>query len=434
MEHQDQSGRTVAVVGSGVAGLVAAYVLSARDRVTLYEADTRLGGHAHTHFIDGGDGNIVGIDTAFLVHNDRTYPTLCRLFADLGIATRDTDMSMSVRDDAAGLEYAGARGIGGLFPSLASLARPRYLRMLAEVKKFHRAATELLADESAGDGETLETFVNRHGFSEYFVEHFMTPLVAAVWSCAPGEATNYPARYLFMFLEHHGMLSVFGSPTWRTVVGGSATYVEAIAQRLPEVIAGAPVRSVKRWADGVLVTAGDAGPRSFDAVVIATHPGQALAMLADPTTAERSVLGSMPYSVNHAQLHTDNSVLPRRPRARASWNYLATPDNDQVLVTYDITRLMRLSGPRHFLVTLGGRDRVDPSTVITEMTYEHPLYTPESVAAQKLLPTLDDDKVVFAGAYHGWGFHEDGAAAGLKAAQRLGADWPTTKRMEAFAC
>jgi uncharacterized protein len=433
VEHQHPSGRTIAVVGSGVAGLTAAYVLTARNRVTLYEADTRLGGHAHTHFVDRGDGTIVGVDTAFLVHNDRTYPTLCRLFADLGVATRDTDMSMSVRDDAAGLEYAGARGIGGLFPSLSSLARPRYLRMLAEVKRFHRAATELLADESAGDGETLGTFVDRHGFSEYFIEHFMTPLVAAVWSCAPGEATNYPARYLFMFLEHHGMLSVFGSPTWRTIVGGSATYVEAIAQRVAEVVAGEPVRSVQRWADGVLVTAGAAGPRSFDAVVIATHPGQALSMLAEPTTTEGSVLGSMPYSVNHAQLHTDTSVLPRRPRARASWNYLATLDTDNVLVTYDITRLMRLSGPRHFLVTLGGRDHVDPSTVISEMTYEHPLYTPESVAAQKLLPTLDDDKVVFAGAYHGWGFHEDGAAAGVKAAQRLGAEWPTTKRIEALA-
>jgi uncharacterized protein len=382
--------------------------------------------------VQRGDGTIVGVDTAFLVHNDRTYPTLCRLFSDLGVATRDTDMSMSVRDDASGLEYAGARGIGGLFPSPSSLTRPRYLRMLLEVKRFHRAASELLADESAGD-EPLGSFVDRYAFSQYFIDHFMTPLVAAVWSCAPGEAMNYPARYLFTFLEHHGMLSVFGSPTWRTVVGGSATYVEAIAERLAEVVAGAPVRSVKRVLDGALVTAGSAGPRLFDAVVIATHPGQALSMLAEPTSTERAVLGSMPYSVNHAQLHTDTSVLPRRPHARASWNYLAGQDTDQVLVTYDITRLMRLSGPRHFLVTLGGHDRVDPATVIAEMTYEHPLYTTESVAAQKLLPTLDDDRVVFAGAYQGWGFHEDGAAAGLRAAQRLGAEWPA-KRLEAVAC
>ena len=431
MERMHSCERSVAVIGSGVAGLVAAYALSARDRVTLFEADTRIGGHAHTHYIDRGDGSTVGVDTAFLVHNDRTYPTLCRLFAELGIATKETDMSMSVRDDGSGLEYAGARGIGGLFPSWSSLGRPRYLLMLAEVKRFHAAATRLLQTDA--DGATLGAFLDRHGFSSYFVDHFMTPLVAAVWSCPPGETMRYPARYLFMFLEHHGMLSVLGSPTWRTVVGGSANYVEAILNRVDEVCAGDPVTSVQRFADGVQITAG--ATRVFDAAVIATHPDQALLMLAEPTAAERAVLGSIPYCTNHAQLHTDESVLPRHCRARASWNYLVAPNNDGVLVTYDVTRLMRLDGPRRFLVTLGGRDHVDPATVLTEMTYSHPMYTPESVAAQQLLPTLDDDRVAFAGAYHGWGFHEDGAASGLRAARRLGAQWPTAaRRAEAVAC
>jgi uncharacterized protein len=437
VEREDLLGRSIAVIGSGIAGLMAAYVLSARNRVTLFEAATRLGGHAHTHFIDRGDGYVVGLDTAFLVHNDRTYPTLCRLFSELGIATRDTDMSMSVRDDAIGLEYAGARGPGGLFPTAANLARPRYLRMLLEIKRFHHAADQLLDDESDdadADLEPLGAFVERHGFSDYFIEHFMTPLVAAVWSCAPGQAMRYPARYLFAFLRHHGMLSVFGSPTWRTVVGGSATYVEAIATRLDEIVAAVPVRAVQRVPDGVLITTGNAEPRHFDAAVIATHPDQALLMLATPTAAERTVLGSIPYSTNHAQLHTDTSVLPRRPRARASWNYLSTPSADGVLVTYDITRLMRLAGPRRFLVTLGGRERIDPESVIAEMTYGHPLYTPESVAAQRLLPALDDDRLVFAGAYHGWGFHEDGAASGLRAAQRLGARWPAAPEREPVPC
>ncbi|WP_354523490.1 FAD-dependent oxidoreductase [Mycolicibacterium sp. 624] len=434
MEREDQLGRSIAVIGSGIAGLTAAHVLSARDQVTLYEADTRLGGHAHTHFVDDGDGRVIGIDSAFLVHNDRTYPTLCRLFGELGIATNDTDMSMSVRDDVAGLEYAGARGIGGLFPSIGSLAKPRYLLMLAEVRRFHRVASALLADESAGDGEPLGDFVRRHGFSDYFVEHFARPLVAAVWSCAPGAAMRYPARYLFVFLEHHGMLSVFGSPTWRTVVGGSATYVNAIAETLHEVSMGTPVTAVRRIPEGVLVSAGDSAPRRFDAAVVATHPEQALHMLAEPTCAERAVLGAMPYSINHAQLHTDASVLPRRPRARASWNYLVAHDSDTVLVTYDVTRLMRLGGATRYLVTLGGGHRVDQSTVIAEMTYAHPLYTPESVAAQGRLPELDDDRVVFAGAYHGWGFHEDGAASGLRAAQRLGADWRAASKHEVAAC
>jgi predicted NAD/FAD-binding protein len=435
VEREDLTGRSIAVVGSGVAGLVAAHVLSARNRVTLFEADDRLGGHAHTHVLDRGNGNVVAVDSAFLVHNDRTYPTLCRLFAELGIETQETDMSMSVRDDrvgATGLEYAGARGIGGLFPSPSNLVRPRYLRMLSEVKRFHREATRLLDDSD--NGETLDSFVRRQGFSRYFVEHFMTPLVAAVWSCAPGDAMSYPARYLFVFLEHHGMLSVFGSPTWRTVTGGSATYVEAIAKQIQEISLRAPVQSVRRVSDGVHISVGNSATRHFDAAVVATHPDQALRMLAEPTTAQRAVLGAIRYSTNHTQLHTDESVLPRCHRARASWNYLATPDTDKVLVTYDVTRLMRLSGPERFLVTLGGRDRVDPASVIAEMTYEHPLYTRESVAAQALLPTIDDDRLTFAGAYHGWGFHEDGAVAGLRAAERLGATWTAATSLEQASC
>ena len=337
MDRSDPSQRSIAVIGSGVSGLVAAYVLALRDRVTLYEADCRLGGHAHTHYIDvdQGDGDTVAVDSAFLVHNDRTYPTLCRLFDELGIATQETDMSMSVRDDASGLEYAGARGFGGLFPSASSLTRPRYLLMLAEVKRFHRAALRLL--ERDADDATVGEFLDRHGFSQYFIDYFMTPLIAAVWSSPPGESLRYPARYLFVFLEHHGMLSVFGSPTWRTVVGGSATYVDAVANNIDEVRLAAPVRSVRRVPDGVEVTAGTSGPRLFDAAVIATHPDQALLMLAEPTSAERAVLGAIGYSTNHAQLHTDESVLPKHRRARASWNYLATPDDGQVLVTYDVT-------------------------------------------------------------------------------------------------
>ncbi|GJF13178.1 hypothetical protein NGTWS1803_24200 [Mycolicibacterium cyprinidarum] len=435
MKALGTANRSIAVIGSGVSGLVAAYLLSASDHVTLFEADNRVGGHAHTHYLDRGDGNIVGLDSAFLVHNDRTYPTLCRLFDELGVATQATDMSMSVRDDASGLEYAGARGLGGLFPTLASVARPQYLMMLAEVRRFHRAANRLLSNSGGEVQETLGDFLDRHGFSHYFVKHFMTPLVASVWSCPPGDAMRYPARYLFVFLEHHGMLSVFGSPTWRTVTGGSANYVNAVIGLIDDVRAGSPVTAVRRVDDGVEVTAHGCAPAAFDAVVIATHPDQALMMLAAPTTAERHVLSALPYATNLAQLHTDESVLPRNPRARASWNYLTTDSNDQVLVSYDITRLMRLSGPHRFMVTLGGNDVVDPDTVVAEMAYRHPTYTTESVAAQRLLPTLNDEKIVFAGAYHGWGFHEDGAASGLRAARQLGADWPARRaQAEALAC
>jgi uncharacterized protein len=421
------------VIGSGVAGLTAAYALSGRYRVTLYEAEARLGGHAHTHLVDRGDGTAVGVDSAFLVHNDRTYPTLCRLFAELGVATQESEMSMSVRAEDAGLEYAGALGLRGLFASWHS-ARPRYLLMLAEIVRFHRAARRLLSDGDADCVETLQAFLHRHRFSAFFVEHFITPLVAAVWSCGSNDALRYPARYLFVFLDHHGMLSVSGSPTWRTVTGGSAQYVYAIASRLDKVCVGTPVHSLRRLPNGVLVQAGAAAPQLFDAAVVAVHPDQALLLLDNPSPAERSVLRAIPYSTNRAQLHTDESVLPRHRGARAAWNYLITPHNNHVLVTYDVTRLMRISADRRFLVTLGGHARVEQQSVIAEMTYSHPLYTPESVAAQQLLPTLDDDRVAFAGAYHGWGFHEDGAASGLRAARRLGADWPArSARAEVMA-
>jgi len=415
--------RTVAVIGSGVAGLTAAHVLSAYDRVTLYEADGRFGGHAHTQFVDDGCGAMVAVDTAFLVHNDRTYPTLCRLFDELDISTAPTDMSMSVRDDSIGLEYAGARGVRGLFASRAA-AHPRYLWMLAEVKRFHRSARRLLSASGEGaESVVLGDFVQQQRFSQFFVDRFLTPLVAAVWSCPPGEAMRYPALYLFSFLDHHGMLSVFGSPQWRTVRGGSVTYVDAVVSSVHEAFTHTPVLHAERTSDGVAVAAVGHPTRVFDAVVIATHSDQALRLLAKPSAAERVVLGSIGYTTNAAQLHTDESLLPRKKRARASWNYLSQADHEGVLVTYDVTRLMRLPGPLRFLVTLGGSHLVDPAKVLTEMCYRHPVYTPESIAAQRILPRLNDGRIAFAGAYHGWGFHEDGAAAGVRAAQSLGRSW-----------
>ena len=409
--------RSVAVVGSGVAGLTAAYVASRTARVTLYEADDRLGGHADTHLVEDGARGLA-IDTGFIVHNERTYPTLLRLFRELGVATQESEMSMSVRDDATGLEYAGALGARGLFPSGRNVASPAYLRMLADVPRFHRHARRLR------DDVTLREFLDRHRFSPYFRRHFMEPLVASVWSCDPAVALEYPARYLFAFLEHHGMLSVSGSPQWRTVTGGSREYVRRVAAALDDVRVGTKVTSVLETPDGVEVTDGNGVVGRYDAVVVAVHPAQALAMLAEPTDAQREVLGAITYSPNVALLHTDTSLLPRAPGARASWNFRRPrAARGHVTVTYDLTRLQRLPTDTRYLVTLGGEDLVDPATVIDRMEYEHPLYTPTSVAAQARLPELDTDRVAFAGAYHGWGFHEDGARSGAAAAARLGLEW-----------
>ncbi|MFE3717277.1 NAD(P)/FAD-dependent oxidoreductase [Streptomyces cyaneofuscatus] len=419
--------RRTAVVGSGVAGLTAAHVLRRAHDVTLYEADDRVGGHAHTHELGASDGRVHRVDSGFIVHNRRTYPHLLRLFDELGVATQESEMSMSVRCEGCGLEYAGARGPAGLFAQPRSALRGPYLRMLAEVTRFHRAARALLElPESPATDMTLGEFARRGRFSPYFHAHFLTPMVSAVWSCDPVTALRYPARYLFAFLTHHGMLTIGGSPVWRTVTGGSRAYVERVVKQLTAVHTATPVRAVTRHADGVELTTEDGTTTPYDAVVIATHPDQALRLLADPTDAERETLGAFTYSRNPTLLHTDTTLLPRSRGARASWNYLmpsCAADADRVTVSYDMNRLQRLDAPETFVVTLNGSDRVDPGSVRARMVYEHPVYTPESVSAQARLPGLSGPVTAYAGAYHGWGFHEDGCRSGAEAAAALGVTW-----------
>jgi uncharacterized protein len=444
--HRRRRGSTVtrpklAVVGAGVAGLTAAYLLQRRYDVTLFEADDRLGGHAHTHELPTPDGSVALVDSGFIVHNERTYPNLLRLFAELGVQTQESEMSMSVSCEGCGLEYAGARRLPGLFPTRPghfglspNLVRARYLRMLTEVPRFHRDARRLLAATHAGaDTVSLGEFLDAGGYSRYFVDHFMLPVVAAVWSVGARLSERYPARYLFRFLDHHGLLGVAGSPTWRTVVGGSRSYVDRAVKALTAVEVSTPVRSVRRVGGttqdgpgGVLVRDEADTDRRFDRVVIATHPDQALALLADPSPEESGVLGAFEYSRNETWLHRDTSVLPRAAGARASWNYRKSSCRDAdgpVLVSYHMNRLQRLVEPVDYLVTLNGDDRVDPSSVLARMTYHHPVYTRESVAAQQLLPALNTATTAYAGAYHGWGFHEDGCAAGVRAAEAFGVSW-----------
>ena len=414
------TGRRIAVIGGGISGLTAGYLLAWTDDVTLFEADGRLGGHADTHLVTPAAGPAIAVDTGFIVYNEHTYPLLTRLFTELGVNTQAAEMSMSVRCAGCGLEYAGQRGLGGLAAGVRR-GGPRYLRMLAEVPRFHRAARELLASGRAGD-RTFGEFLADGGYSAYFTAHFALPLVAAVWSCPPGTALDYPARYLFAFLANHGMLSVTGSPQWRTVAGGSARYVERIAKRLHAVRVCSPVRAVHRYSDGVRVGEVSGEEHRFDAVVIATHPDQALELLADPTAAERDVLGAFDYTANPALLHTDGTLLPRRRAVQASWNYELSDCGSAATtrISYHMNRLQSLPGGTDYIVTLGGDGVVDPEHVIDRMDYAHPAYTPASVAAQRLLPSLSTGVTAFAGAYHGWGFHEDGCRSGVAAAQALG--------------
>jgi predicted NAD/FAD-binding protein len=416
--------RSIAVVGAGVSGLTAAWILQRDADVTLYEQLPRLGGHAHTHDV-AASGHTVAVDSGFIVHNARTYPNLLRLFAELGVTTQETEMSMSVRCDGCGLQYAGAKGIGGVFASGRSIRKPAYLRMLVEIKRFHRAARRLLAETETAP-RTLESFLRDGRYSQYFTQHFMVPVVSCVWSCAPSTALRYPARYLFQFLEHHGMLAVSGSPTWRTVVGGSRSYVDRAAKELSGVRVNTPVVGITRDADGVLVRTADGDRARHDAVVIATHADEALALLENPTADQARVLIAFGYSVNHTVLHTDETVLPTNRGVRASWNYrldACETTAEKVQVSYDMNRLQSLHEPAQYVVTLNADGRIATDRVIAAMDYTHPIYTTESLAAQLELDQISDGVLTFAGAYHGWGFHEDGCASGVRAAARLGVAW-----------
>jgi uncharacterized protein len=421
------SGRKIAVIGGGISGLTAAHILARTDEVTVFEAGDRLGGHADTHLVPQPGGPPIPVDTGFIVYNERTYPLLTRLFRELGVVTQASEMSMSVSCSGCGVQYAGKRGLAGLGAGLRR-GGPRYLRMLAEVPRFHRAARRVLASGESGE-LSLADFLRARGFSAYFTTHFAAPLVGAVWSCPPGVALRYPAGYLFAFLANHGMLSVSGSPQWRTVTGGSRCYVERIATRLAKVRLGAPVRSVHRYPDGAELRDASGEVLSFDAVVIATHPDQALRLLDPPTPAEQSVLGAFSYTPNEAVLHTDTRLLPPRAAVRASWNYSldchdSTAGSARTRTSYYLNRLQGLpQSGGDYIVTLGGRPDVDPSRVIAVMDYAHPAYTRESVAAQRRLPGLNTTVTAFAGAYHGWGFHEDGCRSGVAAARALGGVW-----------
>lgn len=417
---------SVAVIGSGVSGLTAAYLLNRSHDVTLFEADDRLGGHAHTHELTASDGTEHAVDSGFIVHNDRTYPWLRKLFAELEVEVHPTEMSMSVRCHDCGLEYAGGRGLRGIFAQPRRLLDPQHLRLLWQVKRFHRRALTLLRTTDDDDLTTYGQFLEREGFTAHFVAHYAVPVVSCVWSSGREVALLYPARYLFRFLDHHGMLQFTGSPQWYTVVGGSHTYVERLAAKLPDVRRSRAVTDITRRADGVEIRDTAGHVTRVDRVVIATHADQALSLLTDPSDQEVQTLKAFGYSPNETVLHTDASVLPQAAGSRASWNYQmssCTSPDEPTVVTYWMNRLQGHTSPEDYLVTLNARERIEPDSVLAVMDYEHPIYTPESVAAQSQLGGLATDLTAYAGAYHGWGFHEDGCRSGVEAARHFGVTW-----------
>lgn len=407
----------VAVVGTGIAGLGAAYALSRVHEVELFERESWAGGHTHT-IVHETDGRTLALDTGFIVHNERNYPRLVRLFGDLGVRTQGSEMSLSVSCARCGLEYSGRRP----FAQPRNLASPSFARLLRDILRFLRQ------DPRGVDADlTLERYVGNSGYTRGFRDHFLVPLTAAIWSTAPGGALDFPAAYALRFFQNHGMLGLRRFP-WKTVTGGSDTYVQAIVSRFQDRLhLETEVRRVRRDADGVTLETSQGDALRFDKIVVATHPDQALGLLADPSDDERRILGAFSYSRNETVLHTDERFLPRRRAARASWNYQLADcraPSERPTMTYYLNRLQRLDEAEHYCVTLNRGAEIREDRVIARMLYEHPLYTFESLRAQEELPTLNGQRhTAYCGAYHGFGFHEDGLVSGLRAAEAFGASW-----------
>jgi predicted NAD/FAD-binding protein len=416
--------RRVAVVGSGIAGLAAAYFLSRHHRVWLFERDSRLGGHTHTVVAESAQGP-VALDTGFLVHNVRTYPRLVRLFDELAIATQPSDMCFSVSCPRTGLEYS-SRGARGFFAQKRNLGSRRHLVLLGEILRFNRLAPRALA---RGDGAagTIGDFLAEHRFSEVFRRFYLFPMASAIWSTSMAGIEAFPVVTLLRFLDNHGLLSVGGQPIWRVVQGGSHTYIPKLIAPLGDrVHLGVTITGIRRDPCTVTISFRDRRPATFDDVVLACHGDQVLPLLEDPTDAERDVFAQFTTTTNEACLHTDAAVRPRRPGARAAWNYrLGTSDVAPPTVSYDLNRLQSLTTPEAYSVTLNPAEAaIRSDQVLKRMIYEHPLYTHAAIRAQTRWAEVSGvRRTHYAGAYWFYGFHEDGLRSAQRVAHAMGVTW-----------
>jgi predicted NAD/FAD-binding protein len=409
----------IAVIGSGISGMSAAWLLSQSHRVTVYEAEDRLGGHSHT--VQAG---ATPVDMGFIVYNEVNYPNLTALFGHLGVATRRAEMTFSVSLDDGALEY-GANTLPSLFAQPRNLVSGRFWSMLRDIRRFYRhAPTHACA--LGREMTTLGDYLGAHGYGRAFQEDHLLPQAAAIWSASCQAIRDYPAETFIRFCENHGLLKVFGRPVWRTVSGGSREYVARLTARYAHrVRQGSPVRRVQRTGAGVIVTDAEGRSDRFDEVVIAAHADQALSMLAAPTPAERRLLGAFRYTKNHAVLHTDSRLMPRRRGVWSGWNYLGRRASEgserDLCVTYWMNRLQGLDDPRQLLVTLNPVRTPAPGSILRSEIYEHPLFDAGAIEAQRRLWSLQGEGGVwYCGAYFGAGFHEDGLQAGLAVAEALG--------------
>ena len=415
----------VAVVGSGIAGLAAAWLLSRKHEVTLFEAASYFGGHTHTHDVVQ-HARHYRIDTGFIVHNPAHYPLLTQLFSEIEVASQPTTMSFSVHNEASGLEYNAAT-LSTLFCQRRNLGSLRFLGMVRDLMRFYREAPALL---DGSDTLTLGAYLIEQGYGAAFRDEHLVPMASALWSSPPARILEFPARYLVQFMANHQMLQLRGRPQWRVVQGGSSSYVEALRARwMVHERLNCAVRSVTRRSLDVEINS-EAGVERFDQVVLACHSDQALALMADADESERAILGAMPYQANDTVLHTDSSVLPVRRKAWAAWNVWLPRDSSQpCTVSYCMNQLQSIESPQPFVVTLNRTAAIDPSKVLRRMTYHHPVYTRASVAARERKSEIQGRRRTwFAGAYWGWGFHEDGMRSAVDVARALGVVWPAEAR------
>ncbi|MEO7051273.1 MAG: FAD-dependent oxidoreductase [Rhodanobacter sp.] len=408
----------IAVVGSGIAGLASAWLLSRQHEVTLFEAGSYLGGHTHTHEVEQC-GQRYRIDSGFIVHNPAHYPLLTAMFEQLGVASQPTTMSFSVHSEASGLEYS-ATTLDTLFCQRRNLLSPRFLGMVRDLTRFYREAPALLLQHD--DMTSLGDYLLQHGYGAAFRDEHLIPMASALWSSPPTRILAFPARYLVHFMANHQMLQLSDRPQWRVVRGGSSTYVNALrAQWDVRERLNCPVYSVLRREHRVEVDSA-AGVEHFDQIVLACHSDQALTLLADANEREQSILGAMPYQANDTVLHTDASVLPRRRKAWAAWNAWLPRDPDAACtVSYCMNLLQGIESPEPFVVTLNRSEAIEPGKVLARMRYHHPVYTQGSVHAQTRKAEIQGARRTwFAGAYWGWGFHEDGMRSAVEVAASLG--------------
>jgi len=409
----------IAIVGAGISGLATAHLLDQTHDVTVFEAADYAGGHTNTIRVDTSNETHY-VDTGFIVFNDRNYPGFERLLGRLRVPSQPSEMSFSVSDGRGDFEYNGSSP-NGLFAKRAHLVTPWFHRMVADLVRFNRSARELL--HADGEGPSLGHWLESQGFSRPFIDRLIVPQASAVWSADPQQMWSFPARFMAEFFANHGMLGLRDRPQWCTIRGGSVRYVDALLAGLSgRLRLSTPVTRITRSEDGVLVTPRDGEPEPFDEVVIATHSDQALAMLADPSDREREILRAVPYQRNEAVLHTDTRMLPRRRRAWASWNYhLSTPARDRTTMTYHMNRLQSLRAEREFCVTLNRTAEIDPAAIIRRIDYAHPVYTGAGIRAQARVAEISGRRRThYAGAYWGWGFHEDGVVSARRVAEHFG--------------